>query len=37
MGRKRTELTPIEGMPLGTSMKDGLLATEVHFFASLTN
>ncbi len=37
MGRKRTELTPIEGMPLGINVTDGLLATEVHFFTSLTN
>jgi hypothetical protein len=37
MGKKRTEITPWDGLPLAMSTSNGFLATEVNFFASLTN
>lgn len=37
MGKKRTEIGPWDGLPQMMSTSDGFLATEVNFFASLTN
>jgi hypothetical protein len=37
MGKKRTEITPWDELPQVMSTSSGFLATEVNFFASLTN
>lgn len=37
MGKKRTEITPWDALPQVMSTSDSFLATEVNFFASLSN